>query len=47
MSDDPEVGKEGTELTRAELLRRAGVGAAAIGVAGTGASKAFGSLRPA
>lgn len=46
MSDDPEVGEEGTELTRGELLRRAGVGAAAIGVAGTGASKAFGFSGP-
>src|SRR3954464_7882820 len=44
MADDPDVTKDG--LSRGELLRRAGVGAATIGVAGSGASKAFAFAGP-
>jgi multiple sugar transport system substrate-binding protein len=40
------VSRSGSALTRRELLRRAGVGAAAVGVAGSGASKAFGFAGP-
>jgi multiple sugar transport system substrate-binding protein len=45
--DDPEVSERNeTPLSRRELLRRAGVGAATIGVAGSGASKAFAFAGP-
>jgi len=45
--DDLEVSeREESPLSRRELLRRAGVGAAAIGVAGSGASKAFAFAGP-
>jgi multiple sugar transport system substrate-binding protein len=44
MADESDVQKDG--LSRGELLRRAGVGAATIGVAGTGASKAFAFAGP-
>ncbi len=47
MPDEPEVSeRNGTPLSRRELLRRAGVGAATIGVAGSGASKAFAFAGP-
>jgi multiple sugar transport system substrate-binding protein len=47
VSDDPEPSERTeTPLSRRELLRRAGVGAAAIGVAGSGASKAFAFAGP-
>ena len=47
MSDDHEPSERGeTPVSRRELLRRAGVGAAAIGVAGSGASKAFAFAGP-
>src|SRR5437879_3787152 len=46
MADEPDRTGEVTGLTRRELLRRAGVGAAAVGVAGSGASKAFGFSGP-
>jgi multiple sugar transport system substrate-binding protein len=44
MADESDVPKDG--LSRRELLRRAGVGAAAVGVAGSGASKAFAFAGP-
>jgi multiple sugar transport system substrate-binding protein len=45
--EDPEVSeRNGSALSRRELLRRAGVGAAAVGVAGSGASKAFAFAGP-
>jgi multiple sugar transport system substrate-binding protein len=45
--EDPEVSeRNGSQLSRRELLRRAGVGAAAIGAAGSGASKAFAFAGP-
>ena len=47
MSDDHEPSERSeTPVSRRELLRRAGVGAAAIGVAGSGASKAFAFAGP-
>ena len=46
MADQPDGAGKVTGLTRRELLRRAGVGAAAVGVAGSGASKAFGFAGP-
>src|SRR5881396_2233176 len=46
MPDKSDVSRSGSALTRRELLRRAGVGAAAVGVAGSGASKAFGFAGP-
>jgi multiple sugar transport system substrate-binding protein len=46
MPDEPEVREDRSALTRRELLRRAGVGAAAVGVAGSGASKAFAFAGP-
>ena len=47
MPDDPEVSeRRESPLSRRELLRRAGVGAAAIGVAGSGASKGFAFAGP-
>ncbi|MFL5938521.1 MAG: ABC transporter substrate-binding protein [Gaiellaceae bacterium] len=47
MSDEPEVSEQPEQpLSRRDLLRRAGVGAAAIGVAGSGASKAFAFAGP-
>src|SRR5262245_33500178 len=47
MPDEPEVRKAaGSALTRRELLKRAGVGAATVGVAGSGASKAFAFAGP-
>jgi multiple sugar transport system substrate-binding protein len=46
MADHPDGTGKVTGLTRRELLRRAGVGAAAVGVAGSGASKAFGFAGP-
>ncbi len=47
MPEDPEVSeRNGSALSRRELLRRAGVGAAAVGVAGSGASKAFAFAGP-
>ena len=47
MSDEPEVSEQPEKpLSRRDLLRRAGVGAAAIGVAGSGASKAFAFAGP-
>jgi multiple sugar transport system substrate-binding protein len=47
VADDPEVSEETrTPLSRRELLRRAGVGAATIAVAGSGASKAFAFAGP-
>jgi multiple sugar transport system substrate-binding protein len=45
--EDPKVTeRDGPALSRRELLRRAGVGAAAVGVAGSGASKAFAFAGP-
>jgi multiple sugar transport system substrate-binding protein len=45
--EDPEMNaRNGPSLSRRELLRRAGVGAAAVGVAGSGASKAFAFAGP-
>jgi multiple sugar transport system substrate-binding protein len=44
MSDESDVRSDG--LSRRELLRRAGVGAAGIAVAGSGASKAFAFAGP-
>jgi len=47
VSDEPEVSEQPEKpLSRRDLLRRAGVGAAAIGVAGSGASKAFAFAGP-
>src|SRR5262245_1521153 len=46
MPDETAVGATPTRVTRRELLKRAGVGAAAIGVAGSGASKAFAFAGP-
>jgi multiple sugar transport system substrate-binding protein len=47
VSDEPEVSEQPEQpLSRRDLLRRAGVGAAAIGVAGSGASKAFAFAGP-
>jgi len=47
VSDEPEAGEQPEQpLSRRDLLRRAGVGAAAIGVAGSGASKAFAFAGP-
>jgi multiple sugar transport system substrate-binding protein len=47
VSDDHEPSERSeTPVSRRELLRRAGVGAAAIGVAGSGASKAFAFAGP-
>jgi len=46
MPDKSDVSRSGSGLTRRELMRRAGVGAAAVGVAGSGASKAFGFAGP-
>ena len=46
MADQPDGTGKVTGLTRRELLRRAGVGAAAVGVAGSGASKAFAFAGP-
>jgi multiple sugar transport system substrate-binding protein len=46
MADETAVGATHGRLTRRELIRRAGVGAAAIGVAGSGASKAFAFAGP-
>jgi multiple sugar transport system substrate-binding protein len=47
VSDDPEPSERSEPpLSRRELLRRAGVGAAAIGVAGSGASKALAFAGP-
>ena len=47
MSDEPEAGEQPEPpLSRRDLLKRAGVGAATIGVAGSGASKAFAFAGP-
>ena len=47
MSDEPQEGeRKEPPLSRRELLKRAGVGAAAVGVAGSGASKAFAFAGP-
>jgi multiple sugar transport system substrate-binding protein len=47
VSDEPEAGQRPeTPLSRRDLLKRAGVGAAAVGVAGSGASKAFAFAGP-
>jgi multiple sugar transport system substrate-binding protein len=46
MPDKSDVSPKSSALTRRELLRRAGVGAAAVGVAGSGASKAFAFAGP-
>jgi multiple sugar transport system substrate-binding protein len=47
VSDEPEAGEQPeTPLSRRDLLKRAGVGAAALGVAGSGASKAFAFAGP-
>jgi len=46
MTDEPDGTRTEAGLSRRELLRRAGVGAAAVGVAGSGASKAFAFAGP-
>src|SRR5262245_9441323 len=46
MADETATGATGRRLTRRELLKRAGVGAATLSVAGSGASKAFAFAGP-
>ncbi len=46
MVDESEEAEGRSALTRRELLKRAGVGAATVGVAGSGASKAFAFAGP-
>ena len=47
MSNEPEAGdRDESPLSRRELLRKAGVGAATVAVAGSGASKAFAFAGP-
>jgi multiple sugar transport system substrate-binding protein len=46
MADTPDEAPRSQGLTRSELLKRAGVGAAVVGAAGSGASKAFGFAGP-